>query len=91
MTGYCNDFSRSASDSYVMAYRSDRDGINLIRNVNFVFDNQIRLPSADSIRASRLHACTNRPDIRLHPYQLPHVKISLFSGRRPYKRSLAAD
>jgi hypothetical protein len=74
MTGFGFDFSRSASDSYVMAYRSDRDGINLIGNVNFVFENQIRLPSADSIRASRLHACTNRPDIRLHPYQLASCK-----------------
>jgi hypothetical protein len=57
-----------------MAYRSDRDGINLIGNVNFVFVNQIRPPSADSIRASRLNACINRPDIRLHPYLLAACK-----------------
>jgi len=60
-----------------MAYRSDRDEINLIGNVNFVFENQIRLSSADSIRASRFNACTNRPDIRLHPYLLASCKNHL--------------
>jgi hypothetical protein len=60
-----------------MAYRSDRDGESLIRNVNFEFVIQMRPPSADSIRASRLAACTNRPDIRLHPYLLPNAKNRL--------------
>ena len=52
----------------LMADRSDRDGASLIGNVNFEFVVQMRPPPADSIRASGLAACTNRPDIRLHPY-----------------------
>jgi hypothetical protein len=59
-----------------MAYRSDRDGENLIGNVNFEFDVQIRTSSADSIRASRLAACKNRPDRRLHPYLTAACKKS---------------
>lgn len=51
-----------------MADRSDRDGVSLIGNVNFEFVVQMRPPSANSMMASRLTACTNRPDIRLHPY-----------------------
>jgi hypothetical protein len=63
-----------------MAYRSDRDGVNLIRKVNFEFDIQMRTSSADSIRASRLAACNNRPDIRLHPYLLPNAKSTCTPG-----------
>lgn len=68
-----------------MAYRSDRDGANLIGYVNFEFVVQMRSPSADSIRASR-------PDIRLHPYLAATAKKSLATpGGVHIRASLARD
>jgi len=74
-----------------MAYRSDPDGENLIGNMNFEFGVQIRSPSADSIRASRLTACTNRPDIRLHPYLLPNAKSTCTPGGVHIRTSLTLE
>lgn len=78
----------------LMADRSDRDGVSLIGNANFEFVNQMRPPPADSIRASRLTACANRPDIRLHPYLECQTRKSLVTPggvhiRGSLKRSMA--